>query len=47
MLSDLTRHNRAVNAVRFSPNGQILASSDDGKYSLRGKHPKQILVKKK
>ncbi|KAK7066103.1 Chromatin assembly factor 1 subunit B [Halocaridina rubra] len=28
-LCDLTRHNRAVNAVRFSPDGQILASADD------------------
>lgn len=30
-LSDLTRHTRAVNAVRFSPSGEFLASADDGK----------------
>ena len=29
-LSDLVRHNRAVNAVRFSPDGTLLASADDG-----------------
>ena len=31
VLSDLTRHNRAVNVVRFSPEGDYLASADDGK----------------
>ncbi|KAG0714844.1 Chromatin assembly factor 1 subunit B [Chionoecetes opilio] len=29
VLSDLTRHNRAVNVVRFAPEGDILASADD------------------
>ncbi|XP_066975835.1 chromatin assembly factor 1 subunit B [Macrobrachium rosenbergii] len=29
MLSDLTRHSRAVNAVRFSPDGELLATADD------------------
>ena len=33
-LSDLARHQRAVNTVRFSPNGEILASGDDGKFLI-------------
>lgn len=33
-LSDLARHQRAVNSVRFSPNGEFLASGDDGLLSV-------------
>lgn len=29
VLSDLTRHQRSVNVVRWCPNGQYLASGDD------------------
>ena len=30
-VADLKRHNRAVNIVRFSPDGKFLATADDGK----------------
>jgi chromatin assembly factor 1 subunit B len=29
--ADLTKHQKAVNVVRFSPDGQWLATGDDGK----------------
>lgn len=29
LAADLTRHQRAVNAVRWSPSGELLASGDD------------------
>lgn len=29
VVADLTRHQRAVNCVRWSPNGELLASGDD------------------
>lgn len=35
-LSNLARHTKAVNVVRFSPNGDLLASGGDGKSHLWG-----------
>lgn len=33
-LANLTRHTKAVNVVRFSPDGNFLATGSDGKYYL-------------
>jgi chromatin assembly factor 1 subunit B len=33
-LANLTRHTKAVNVVRFSPDGNFLATGSDGKFSL-------------
>lgn len=37
-ISDLTRHQSSVSAVRWSPDGKILASADLGKYYLDKKN---------
>lgn len=34
MVSDLTRHQRSVNVVRWSPSGQYLASGDDDSHII-------------
>lgn len=34
-LSNLARHTKAVNVVRFSPTAEVLASGGDGKFKVR------------